>query len=195
MGDIMNDFTRIIEENSIKMGYISGSDKVLFIKCGQGGSIYGYDNKYLKIACSVNEKYGYSVFVSETLNDKREVFQREMNIVKTLVNKDCRINFLGVSKGGLLILWHCCDGINVKHITAINAPLMINFHNRTRPAIQRIGRENITMFYGTEDPSYSYVPFLASQVNIEIIQGADHNLVGGKISFEDIVESIINTKH
>ena len=176
------------------MGYVSGSEKVLFIKCGQGGSIYGYDNKYLKIACSVNEKYGYSVFVSEILDDKKEVFERELNIVKTLVKKDCKIYFFGVSKGGLLILWHCSDGINVEHITAINAPLMINFHNRTRPAIQRIGGEKITMFYGTEDPSYSYVPFLASQVNIEIIEGADHNLVDGEVSLEDIVERIINNR-
>ena len=46
----MMDFTKTIEDNSIKMGYIPGSQEVLFIKCGQGGTIYGYENKYLDLA-------------------------------------------------------------------------------------------------------------------------------------------------
>ena len=51
-----NNFDKIIDETA---GYIHGSNKVLFIKTGQGGSIYGYENKYLDLAIEVNEKIGW----------------------------------------------------------------------------------------------------------------------------------------
>ena len=44
------DFAQIITVEDITIGYIPGSSKVLFIKTGQGGSIYGYENKYLDLA-------------------------------------------------------------------------------------------------------------------------------------------------
>ena len=42
-------FTQIFTSEDMSVGYIPGSSKVLFIKTGQGGSIYGYENKYLDI--------------------------------------------------------------------------------------------------------------------------------------------------
>ena len=39
---------------SIDYGIIEGNNNILFIKVGQNGSIYGYDNKYLKIANNIN---------------------------------------------------------------------------------------------------------------------------------------------
>ena len=51
------DFTKIITVEETTIGYIPGSAKALFIKTGQGGSIYGYENKYLDLAFEVNEKY------------------------------------------------------------------------------------------------------------------------------------------
>ena len=59
-------FTKTFIENGINIGYIDGSNKVLFIKTGQGGSIYGYENKYLDLAIWAKEQYGCSVFVSST---------------------------------------------------------------------------------------------------------------------------------
>ena len=187
----MRKFTRIIEEPLIKMGYVGGSDKVLFIKCGQGGSIYGYENKYLELALSVNEKYGFTVFVSEIVNDGKEAYEREMELVRLLVGESCRVYFLGISKGGLLLLWHGNDSVFSKRIVTVNAPLMINFHNRTRPAINKLDAEKLTMIYGTKDPSFSYVPFLSSCTDVQIIDGADHNLIGGNVGLDVIVEEML----
>lgn len=188
----MKDFTQIIEEDIIKIGYIQGSNKVLFIKCGQGGSIYGYGNKYLDIALRVNERCGCTVFISETLNDGKEAYEREMEVVRKLVGDTCRIYFLGISKGGLLLLWNGASNELAERIVTVNAPLMINFHNRTRPAINKLGREALTMVYGIEDPSFKYVPFVSSDTNVQIIDGADHNLVGGKIGLDEIVEKLLS---
>lgn len=56
------DYSKVITEGKIKLGYVFGSDTVLFIKTGQGGTIYGYDGKYVDLAAKVKERYGYSVF-------------------------------------------------------------------------------------------------------------------------------------
>lgn len=187
----MMDFRQIIEDNSIKMGYIPGSKEVLFIKCGQGGTIYGYENKYLDLALNINEKYGYSVIVSEIVDDGREAYSKEIEMVKKLVGNDCKIYYLGVSKGGLLGLWNGADNQSIEKFITINAPLMLNFHNRTRPAINKISKENLIMVYGTEDPSFRYVPFIIDAVNVQIIEGADHNLVGSNVGLEKIVEDLL----
>ena len=186
------DFIRVIEEDLIKVGYVLGNEKVLFIKCGQGGSVYGYDNKYLDLAWHINEKYGYSAFVSEIADDGREAFEREMGIVKGLIGKDCKIYYLGISKGGLLGLWHGASDPSIEKMITVNAPLMINFHNKTRPSAMAFGRKRLTMVYGTLDPSYKFVSFIAPFANAWVIEGADHNLVGSDVSLDEIVEHLIN---
>ena len=52
------DFDQIISDTKeqIKIGHIRGTKKVLFIKTGQGGTIYGYEGKYLDLAKVINEK-------------------------------------------------------------------------------------------------------------------------------------------
>ena len=42
-------------EERVDYGFVFASDrqKVLLIKAGQDGSIYGYRNKYLKLACEI----------------------------------------------------------------------------------------------------------------------------------------------
>jgi hypothetical protein len=173
----MNDFTHIVSDNNLSIGYISGSNKVLFIKTGQGGTIYGYDNKYLNLATQVNEKYGYSVFVSATIIDTKDSFQKDIQLLEEcLGTTDFEIYYLGVSKGGLIGIWHGCDEPRILKMVSINAPLMINFHGKTLPGIKKLGKEKLTMVYGSLDPSYKYVLFVEKRANVQIIDGADHNL-------------------
>ena len=55
-------------ENQVDYGFVFGGDrqKILLIKAGQGGSIYGYRNKYLKLACEIRELCGFSVVAAST---------------------------------------------------------------------------------------------------------------------------------
>lgn len=182
------DFTQVFTSNDMSIGYIPGSSKVLFIKTGQGGTIYGYDNKYLNLAIEVNEKYGHTVFVSATSSDSQEVYGRDMQLLEQcLGTSEYEIFYLGVSKGGLIGIWYGADEPRMAKMVSVNAPLMINFHGKTLPSIKKLGREKLTMIYGSLDPSYKYVPFVDKNANVQIIEGADHNLCGASIQLLDIV--------
>jgi hypothetical protein len=183
------DFANIITAEDMNVGYMPGSNKVLFIKTGQGGSIYGYENKYLDLAFEVNEKYDFSVFVSATTIDTKESFLRDIKTVEdTLGTTDFEIYYMGVSKGGLIGIWHGCDESRIVKMVSINAPLMINYHGKTLPGIKKLGMDKLTMVYGSLDPSYKYVPFVDKHANVQIIEGADHNLIGASCSLSNIVE-------
>lgn len=186
------DFTHVITSENVSIGYIPGSAKVLFIKTGQGGSIYGYDNKYLDLAIEVNEKYGYSVFVSATSSDSREAYEKDMQLlVRCLGTTEYEIFYLGVSKGGLIGIWHGADDSKIKRIISVNAPLMINFHGKTLPGIKKLGKEKLTMIYGSLDPSYKYVPFVEKHTNVQIIEGADHNLIGASMTLLELLKDFL----
>ena len=173
----INDYVDIISKDQVNIGYIPGSSKVLFIKTGQDSSIYGYENKYLDLAIEVNKKYGCSVFVSSTMSDGKEAYERDMHVLEQcLGTTEYEISYLGISKGGLFGIWHGADNRKIKKMISINAPLMINFHSKTLPGIKKLGKEKLTMIYGSLDPSYKYVTFAEKHTNIQIIEGANHNL-------------------
>ncbi len=186
------DFAKVISDGEISIGYIPGSDKLLFIKTGQGGTIYGDENKYLNLAHYVNQKYGFSVFVSSTLSDSREAYENDIALLEEcLGGADYEIYFLGVSKGGLIGLWHWADNPRIKRMVCINAPLMINFHGKTLPGVKKLGKGNLTMVYGSRDPSYKYTPFVDKWTTVEIIEGADHNLMGLESNFSQMIERLL----
>lgn len=189
----MNDFTHVVSDNNnLSIGYIPGSTKVLFIKTGQGGTIYGYENKYLELALEVNEKFGYSVFVSATIIDTKESFQKDIQLVEEcLGTTDFEIYYLGISKGGLIGIWHGADNPKIKRMVSVNAPLMINFHGKTLPGIKELGKEKLLMIYGSLDPSYKYVPFVDKYTNVQIMEGADHNLIGASVTLFEILNDIL----
>ena len=185
------DYESTFNFDGVSVGYLPGSDKVLFIKTGQGGSIYGCENKYLDLAHEVNEKHGFTVFVSATSSDSKESYNLDIAMLDSFfVNKSYQIYYIGVSKGGLIGIWHGVENDKIKKIMAINAPLMINYHNKTLPAIEKLG-DKLTMVYGSLDPSYKYAPFLPKTARVEILFGANHNLIGSKMNLFEIVEKLL----
>ena len=183
-----DDYVKIINNGGISIGIIPGIEKILYIKTGQGGTIYGEENKYLDLASEVNERYGLSVFVSATESDSKEVYEREMCLLSELVpNEKREIYYLGVSKGGLIGIWYGKDNPVLNNILTINAPLMINFYSKTLPNIKALTKDRLTMIYGSLDPSFKYIPFIKKHTDVRIIDGADHNLCGSSESISDIV--------
>ena len=181
-------FTKTFIEKGISIGYLEGSNKVLFIKTGQGGSIYGYENKYLDLAIWAKEQYGCSVFVSSTKTDDFESYERDINLVEQIAGENIEVYYLGVSKGGLICCWYGLDDKRIKRMTTVNAPLMMNYHNKTLPAIKKATKEQLTMIYGSKDPSAFYAQIVAKYVKVEIIEGEDHYLKNGKTSLIQIVD-------
>jgi hypothetical protein len=66
---------------------------------------------------------------------------------------------------------------------------MINYHGKTLPGVQKLGVDKLTMVYGSLDPSYKYVPFVEKRANVQIIDGADHNLSGSSITLLEIINN------
>lgn len=182
------DFTNILSFEDTSIGYILGSNKVLFIKTGQGGSIYGDNNRYINLCIDMNEKYGFSAFVSATTVDTKASFYSDIQLVESILGiKDFEIYYLGVSKGGLIGIWYGCDEPRITKMISINAPLMINYHGKTLPGVKKLGTDRLTMVYGSLDPSYKYVPFVEKYAKVQIIEGADHNLRGTPLTLPDIL--------
>ena len=50
----------------IDYGIVEGNDTIVFIKAGQNGSLYGYQNKYIKMAKRLNKKYGLPLTMTES---------------------------------------------------------------------------------------------------------------------------------
>ena len=185
------DYIAKYDLDGVSMGYIPGSNKLLFIKTGQGGSIYGDGNKYLNLAVEVNKKYGFSVIVSSTFDDSPKAHKLDMMVVdKLFVNQGCQIYYLGVSKGGLVGMWYGSENENITRMVAINPPLMINYHNKTRPALDKLGAK-LVVLVGDRDPSYDYVPFVKGHARVEVLFGVDHNLARSPLSLLQIVEQFL----
>ena len=182
-----NDYIAVMSNDQVNIGYMPGSSKVLFIKTGQGGSIYGYENKYLDLAIEINKTYGWSVFVSATSSDSREAYEYDILLLEQYLGmSEYEIFYLGVSKGGLIGIWYGAENLKIGKIVSVNAPLMINFHGKTLPGIKKLDKEKLTMVYGSLDPSFKYIPFIDKWVNVDIIEGADHNLRNANMSCLDI---------
>lgn len=64
--------------NVIEYGIVNGDNTIVFIKAGQNGSLYGYNNKYIKMAKRLNSKYGISAqnFYKHCENGKKTYFSR-----------------------------------------------------------------------------------------------------------------------
>lgn len=88
----------------INYGIVNGNNTIVFIKAGQDGSLYGYQDKYIKMAKRLNQKYGCSVICSSNPFDGRNPLDNAMEVIKDYVAQfdDYTIYYLGFSNGALI---------------------------------------------------------------------------------------------
>ncbi len=182
----------------IEHGVIKGNKTVLLIKTGLGGSIYGYEDKYLQIANNLNEKYGATVVVADNKNVGNYIVLNEtMYWLKELFNDDelegVEIYFMGHSDGakmGAEIGYHYKK---IKKMLLINPPLMINLDKQIRGVNEFGGK--IQFVFGEFDLSTQVVDVnnLANNQNIkvEIVKDADHYFKGKLQDFIDLPEKYL----
>ena len=186
----------ICNGNEVEYGFISGDNRVVYIKSGMGGSYLGYEDKYLKIADRLHERCGCSVIcVSNPVPLPIDVDLVILNeFVKSLGCDNPEIYFFGHSNGCVKGLEIAAKGILFKRMVLINMPLMQNFH-KTVNWIKLIPTTEMVTVYGQKDPSYSYIPFLEcknlSNVEIVKIQGADHNFRGMMSEFLELSDMLL----
>ncbi|MBR3996064.1 MAG: alpha/beta hydrolase [Clostridia bacterium] len=182
-------FDVLIKENNIEYGVIKGNDKLLYIKVGNGGSIYGYANKYLSIAKQINGEYGLSILVASNPIELaiKESIKYDNDFIDRYFPNTKDIYAFGHSNGGQMLVSFAYLNPKIKKVLSVNVPLMINLH-KTKEGISKFNGEHMTMIYGEKDPSFRYVEILDSSVSSKFsyytIKNANHH-------FENMLEEFI----
>jgi len=180
----------------IEYGIIKGNSTIVFIKVGQDGSIYGYDNKYLKIAKKLKEKYGYSVITSSNPFDGNNPLDHDMSIIKEYAKEndfvDYQVYYMGHSNGARIGISWGYKYPEIKRMLLINSPIFINWHI-LKDGIKESKNQEMILVYGTKDNSYRYVelikPLLNDNKKLVIINEADHDFTN---MLDDFISLPIN---
>ena len=160
---------------------MEGKAGLLIVKTGSGGSIYGKDNKYLRLSERIKSVYGTSVIVS----DNPLAISPAENMALTMAvaeryQKESAINpvyYFGVSKGGQYAAMFAYQYQWVTRWLTLNMPLFLLF--------------------GDHDPSYPYADIVDALKNENIqkiiVPNADHNFSASVEEFIILPEKYLFT--
>ena len=177
-------------------GLMLGKSKLVFIKTGAAGSIYGYKNKYLELASKIQNERGYAVVVSANPVGSPLNLQEELEKASTYLIDVKEIILIGISRGGLLVLQQGYLNTKVSRILAINPPLAINWH-KTKKGIINFSGAKVQVVFGQSDPSVDYsdlierLEILETDCSSQIISKADHNFKGKLDTFKKLVMQFV----
>ena len=180
----------------IDYGIVEGNNIIVFIKAGQNGSLYGYQNKYIKMAKRLNKKYGCSVICSSNPFDGNNPLDNAMEVIEDYAKRfdDFKIYYLGYSNGALIGAWFGIKYPKIKRMALVNGPLMYNLYKTKEGALSFKG-ESINFIYGKYDQSIGYVELLKSiendKIKVFIEEGQDHNFSKSEEDFQKIPEKYL----
>lgn len=180
----------------IDYGIVEGNNIIVFIKAGQDGSLYGYQNKYIKMARRLNKKYGCSVICSSNPFDGNNPLDNAMEIIEDYAKifDNYKIYYLGYSNGALIGAWFGVKYPKIKRMALVNGPLMYNFH-KTKEGPLSFNGDMISFIYGEYDQSIGYIDLLKNMENdkikVFVEKGQDHHFSKSEESFQEIPEKYL----
>ena len=180
----------------IDYGIVEGNNIIVFIKAGQDGSLYGYQNKYIKMAKKKKKKYGCSVICSSNPFDGNNPLDNAMEIIEDYAKifDNYKIYYLGYSNGALIGAWFGVKYPKIKRMALVNGPLMYNFHKTKEGALSFNG-DMISFIYGEYDQSIGYIDLLKNMENdkikVFVEKGQDHHFSKSEESFQEIPEKYL----
>ena len=180
----------------IDYGIVEGNDTIVFIKAGQNGSLFGYQNKYIKMAKRLNDKFGCSVICSSNPFDGNNPLDNAMEVIEDYAKRfdDYKIYYLGFSNGGLIGAWYGTKYPKITRMVLVNGPLMYNLHKTKEGALSFKG-EFIKFIYGEYDQSTPYIELLKrienDKIKVFIEEGQDHHLSKSEEDFQMIPEKYL----
>ncbi len=182
----------------IDYGIVKGNETIVFIKAGQDGSMYGYQNKYLKIADNINKKFGYTVICSSNPFDGTNPLDNAIKVIEDYCNEqeidDYKIFYMGHSNGALIGAWFGVNYPRIKRMLLVNGPLIYNWH-KTKEGIQKFSGEKLVLVYGSLDQSFQYTglikPLENEKIKLEIIEGQDHHFSRDTFDFKKLPEKFL----
>ena len=185
----MKSFNKIIEN---QFGIVYGSDTVIFIKTGRGGDICGYDNKYLNIAGTLHDRYGYTCVVSANPVDSKADITEELETLSQYIPDVKEVFYIGISNGALVGAQQCWKSERITKALLINGPLMINWP-LTREGTEKFKGKDMHFVYGEKDPSARYVGLIDlinnSVCRYSLLKDVGHQMDGDVLG-EEIIKFI-----
>jgi pimeloyl-ACP methyl ester carboxylesterase len=177
-----------VEHYQSDVAKIDGGNEVLVIIVGMNGSIYGYENKYFRIAKRANTIYGSTVFIFA--NDERNwynpkiFFNAIINYVKeNMPNKsDIKIKLFGYSAGAAFASYCAYEYPEITNMLLVNPPLLDYLELTINH--MRLFSGNTTLVVGKNDPNYKLGELFSLDKyadvfnNVIIFDGADHFFKG-----------------
>lgn len=171
--------------NGIQYGFLSNPNtELLVIKVGSGGSIYGYQNKYFRIAHHFHSA-GYNVLCCSTppeINDSIS-FQTLFDIAHDLLSDkfaDTAVCYFGVSRGAYQGITFADTVPQIKSLLLVNPPMALNFSKQIS-ALRSMAKK-CTVVIGGKDPSAKFLPLLTQiqnpNLDLKVISDADHHFCG-----------------
>ena len=170
------------------------SKVVLLTVPGVDGSVDGFKNKYIKIAESIQEKYGAAIV--RMANPFITSYHWESNIRRTLVyimkhteeitgHKDIDVRIIAHSAGAATVAQIAWEYPEITRILLINPATKLGI-DKIKYGLSEFGVDRITVMFGSEDPSVGDVDEIAKlseakNVHTHILEGVDHNFSGGSL--------------
>ena len=173
----------------IDYGIINGNNTIVFIKAGQNGSLYGYNNKYIKMAKRLNNKYNCTVICSSNPFDGHNPLDNAMTIIEDYASifKEYKIYYLGFSNGALIGAWYGYKYPKIKRMALVNGPLMFNYHKTKEGSLSFKG-ESLNFIYGEYDQSIDYLDILkaiqTNKIKVYVEDKQDHHFSKSEEEFQ-----------
>jgi pimeloyl-ACP methyl ester carboxylesterase len=177
-----------LEHYQSDVAKLDGNNNILVIIVGMNGSVYGYENKYFRIAKRANAIYGSTVFIFA--NDERNWYAPKnyidavMRYVReNMLNKtEIKIKLFGYSAGASFASYYAWEYPEISNLLLVNPPLM-NSLELTINSVRAFSG-NATLVVGKNDPYYKLGELFTldkySDIfnNVIIFDGADHFFKG-----------------
>lgn len=181
-------------------GIIHGDNTIIYLKPGNRGTCFGYNNKYLKLANSIAEKYGYSVIISSNPKESKKDLEDDFRFIDDYAKRrklgNYIIYFIGVSDGARSGAKVCFLHQNIKRVLLINGPLFIDF-DKTIKGLLSFKGESLYLVYASEDPSFDFTHFVPEMIEenpvirLTILKNQDHLLSKNNFDLFKLVDETL----
>lgn len=194
-------FDKIVKSNLeditvIEYGIIEGNNTIVFIKSGQNGSIYGYNNKYIKMAKRLNKKYKCTVICSSNPFDGNNPLDNAFTIIEKYTSKfeDYKVYYLDFSNGALIGAYFGINYPKIKRMLLVNMPLIYDI-NLIKNNLNNFNNEKVTIVYGSLDYSINLLENIkdikSNRVDIKVILNEDHYFSKDEEDFYSLPEKYL----
>lgn len=194
-------FDKIVKSNLeditvIEYGIIEGNNTIVFIKSGQNGSIYGYNNKYIKMAKRLNKKYKCTVICSSNPFDGNNPLDNAFTVIEKYTSKfeDYKVYYLGFSNGALIGAYFGINYPKIKRMLLVNMPLIYDI-NLIKNNFNNFNNEKVTILYGSLDYSINLLENIknikSNRLDIKVILNEDHYFSKDEEDFYSLPEKYL----